>query len=83
MASVVKRKNSKFWTACYTARDGRQLKRSTKTTDKNQAIEIAIELERVERKAKQGELHWLFLRLTEVDQTQPPELLCPAIKISK
>src|SRR6516162_4334709 len=56
MASVIKRKNSKFWTACYTARDGRQLKRSTKTTAKNQAMEIAIELERVERKAKQGEL---------------------------
>ena len=56
MASVVKRKNSRFWTACFTSRDGRQLKRSTKTTDKNQAIEIAIELERVERRARQGEL---------------------------
>jgi hypothetical protein len=56
MASVVRRKNSKFWTACYTARDGRQLKRSTKTTDKNQAMEIAIEFERVERKAKSGDI---------------------------
>ncbi len=56
MASVVKRKNSKFWTACYTSRDGRQLKVSTKTTDKNQAIEIAINFERVERQAKQGSL---------------------------
>jgi len=54
MVSVVKRKNSRFWTACYTSRDGRQLKKSTKTTDKNQAIEIAIELERVERRAMQG-----------------------------
>ncbi|HEV2436933.1 MAG TPA: tyrosine-type recombinase/integrase [Verrucomicrobiae bacterium] len=54
MASVVKRKNSRFWTACYTSRDGRQLKKSTKTTDKNQATEIAIELERVERRAMQG-----------------------------
>ena len=54
MASVVKRKNSRFWTACYTSRDGRQLKKSTKTTDKNQATEIAIELERVERHAMQG-----------------------------
>ena len=56
MASVVKRKESKFWTACYTSHDGRQLKRSTKSTDKNQAIEIAINFERVERQAKQGSL---------------------------
>lgn len=56
MASVVRRKNSRFWTACYTSRDGRQLKRSTKTVDKNQATEIAIEFERIERRAKQGSL---------------------------
>jgi integrase len=54
MASVVKRKKSKFWTACYTSRDGRQLKRSTKSTDKNQAVGIAVEFERLERQAKQG-----------------------------
>jgi integrase len=54
MASIVKRKKSRFWTACYTSRDGRQLKKSTKTTDKNQAIQIAIEFERVERRATQG-----------------------------
>lgn len=56
MASVVRRSKSRFWTACYTSRDGRQLKRSTKTTDKNQATEIAIEFERVERRAMQGSL---------------------------
>ena len=56
MASIVKRKKSRFWTACFTSRDGRQLKRSTKTTDKNQATEIAIEFERVERRAMQGTL---------------------------
>jgi len=54
MASVIKRKESKFWTACYTSHDGRQLKRSTKSTDKNQALEIAIDFERVEKQAKQG-----------------------------
>ena len=54
MASIVKRAKSRFWTACYTSRDGRQLKRSTKTTDKNQATEIAIEFERIERRAAQG-----------------------------
>jgi len=56
MASVVKRTKSQYWTACFTSRDGRQLKRSTKTTDKNQATEIAIEFERVERRASQGTL---------------------------
>jgi len=45
---------SKFWTACYTSHDGRKLKRSTKSTDKNQALEIAIDFERVEKQAKQG-----------------------------
>jgi len=49
MASVVKREKSKFWTACYTSRDGRQLKRSTKSIDKNQAMGIAVEFERLER----------------------------------
>ena len=58
MASIVKRKNSRFWTACYTNRDGRQLKRSTKTTDKNQATEFAIEfaLEAEDFKTSAGQL---------------------------
>ena len=54
MASVVKRTNSRFWTACFTSRDGRQLKRSTKTTARNQALAIALEYERVERQAQAG-----------------------------
>lgn len=56
MASIVRRARSKYWTACFTDRDGRQLKRSTKTTHKREAMEIAIELERVEQKARQGVL---------------------------
>jgi len=56
MASIVKRKKSRFWTACYTNHDGRQLKKSTKTTDKNQALEIAIRYERTERQAAAGTL---------------------------
>jgi integrase len=56
MASVFKRDNSRYWTACFTSRDGRQLKKSTKTVDRNQALEIAIELERVERQARAGNL---------------------------
>jgi hypothetical protein len=56
MASVVRRKNSRLLTACFTNRDGRQLKRSTKTTDQRQALEIGLELERVERQARPGVL---------------------------
>ena len=41
MASITKREKSKYWIACFTNRDGRQLKRSTKTTDRNQAMQIA------------------------------------------
>jgi hypothetical protein len=55
-ASIVKRNESRFRTPCFTSRDGCQLKHSTKTTDKNQAAEIASEFERVERQAKQGPL---------------------------
>lgn len=52
MASVVKRTKSKYWTACFTDRDGRQMKRSTKSTDRSESLRIAIELERVEQQAR-------------------------------
>ncbi len=48
MASLWKHPNSRFWTACYTDRDGRQVKRSTKQTDKKKAMLIAVEYERLE-----------------------------------
>src|ERR1017187_8594824 len=56
MASVTKHPKSRFWTACFSGRDGRQMKRSAKTTDRNAALEIALELGRVERQAKAGAL---------------------------
>jgi integrase len=56
MATVFRRGDSKYWVACFTSRDGRQLKRSTKTDDRNQAMQIAVELERVERQANAGDL---------------------------
>ena len=56
MASVVRRDKSKYWTACFTSRDGRQLKRSTKTTDRRVALQIALDLERVELQARAGVL---------------------------
>lgn len=53
MASVTKDPRCpRFWIACYTSREGRQVKRSTKTSDKRQALQIAVELERVERQMR-------------------------------
>jgi len=54
MASLTKHPKSRFWVACYTAKDGRQLKRSTKTTNRGKAMQIALELERVEQQARDG-----------------------------
>ena len=62
MASVSKRKKSSYWAACYTDQNGRQLKRSTKTTDRNAAMVIALEYERAEKQAKQGVLITTQLR---------------------
>ncbi len=45
MASLWKHPKSRFWTACFTAPDGRQLKRSTKTTDRKLANRMAQEWE--------------------------------------
>lgn len=56
MASVTKHPKSRFWVACFTARDGRQLKRSTKSTSKSAAMQIALELERVEMRAREATL---------------------------
>lgn len=82
MASIAKREKSKYWVACYTNRDGRQLKRSTKTTDRNQAMEIAIELERVENQARQGNLTSAQLRkvLSDVsEKINGDTLVAPAV----
>ena len=70
MATVVKRDRSRFWTACFTSRDGRQLKKSTKTEDRSRALEIALELERVERQAKEGSLVATQLRKVLDDVSQ-------------
>ena len=84
MASITKHPKSQFWTACFTNRDGRQLKRSTKTTDRNQALEIAIELERVERQAKQGALTTIQLRkvLNDVsEKVTGDNLIAPTVDV--
>ena len=54
MASLWKHPESKYWVACYTDRDGKQVKRSTKQTKRKEALTIALELERVEQQARRG-----------------------------
>lgn len=56
MASVYLHPKSKYWYACYSTRDGKQAKVSTKETDKAKAKLIAIELERAELLARSGHL---------------------------
>ncbi len=58
MASVHKdsRGRSPFWVACYTDALGRRLKKSTKTTNREKAIKLALQMERAARLAGTGEL---------------------------
>ena len=54
MASLWKRKKSPYWVACYTGADGRQLKRSTKKRNRNDAMVTCLEWERAEKHAREG-----------------------------
>lgn len=54
MASLWKRPKSKYLVACYTAADGRQLKRSTRETNKSKAQIIADAWEQAESLGSQG-----------------------------
>ena len=54
MASLWKQARSKYWTACFTAADGRQLKRTTKETDKRKARIIAEAWEQAESLGSAG-----------------------------
>ena len=54
MATVFKRPTSSFWFAVYRDRNGKQIRKSTKLTDKGAALKISIEWEGVEKMAKEG-----------------------------
>jgi integrase len=56
MASLTKDSagRSKYWICCYTAADGRQLKRSTKQTEKSKAWEVCLTYERAETMVRNG-----------------------------
>lgn len=47
MASLWKDTRSKYWIACFTDRDGRRRKKTTRTTERKKAQKIADELEKV------------------------------------
>jgi len=82
MASLTKHPKSQFWTACFSGRDGRQMKRSTKSTDRNQAIQIAVELERVEQQARRGAITTVQLRkvLNDVsERVNGDSLIAPTV----
>jgi integrase len=55
MATLVKdsRNRSPHWICCYTAADGRRLKKSTKQTNRKSALEVCLALERAEALGKQ------------------------------
>lgn len=77
MATVVKKPNRKFFYAVFRAPDGRQVWRSTKTSDRKKAMEIAVQLERGEKIAAEGMLTKIraqelldeLLRRIEPDET--------------
>jgi hypothetical protein len=54
MGSLWKRSNSKYRTAYYTAADGRQLKRSTRETNKGKALAICNSWEQAESLGSDG-----------------------------
>jgi hypothetical protein len=58
MATLVKdsRGRSRYYVCCYTAADGRRLKKSTKQTDRAKALEVCLALERTEGMAAHGTL---------------------------
>jgi integrase len=83
MASISRRKKSRFWTACYTAQDGRQLKRSTKTTDKRQALQLALEYEQAEKKLASGVATCLQMRkvISDISERVTGEtLIAPSVE---
>ena len=52
MASLWKHPQSRYWTACFTDRTGKQRKRSTGTTDRKAALKLANEYEEAARKRR-------------------------------
>jgi integrase len=56
MPSLWKRENSPYWTCCFTAKDGRQLKKSTKQKNRTEAMAMCLALEKAEKDGIHGRL---------------------------
>lgn len=56
MASIHRRPDSQYWHAAYFGPDGRRILRSTKQSDRNSALAVAMEFERASKLARRGEL---------------------------
>lgn len=56
MASLWKHPNSPFWTACFTDENGKQVKRSTKLSDRKKAMKAAEAFEDAAKMARSSEL---------------------------
>lgn len=56
MASLWKHPNSPFWTACFTDETGKQVKRSTKLSDRKKAMKAAEAFEDAAKMARSSEL---------------------------
>lgn len=83
MASLWKHPESKYWVACYTDRDGKQVKRSTKQTKRKEALTIALELERVEQQARRGTVTTLQIQkvLNDlVEKTTGDTIMTPSVE---
>jgi hypothetical protein len=83
MASIWKHPNSQFLTACYTDKDGKQVKRSTKQTDRRKALVIATEFERVEQQIRRGVLSTLQIQKVFNDlaeKTTSDTILTPSVE---
>src|ERR1035441_3393401 len=83
MASIWTHPNSKFITACYTDKDGRRIKRSTKQTNRAKALAIALEFERVEQQSRRGVLSTLQIQKVFNDlaeKTTGDTILTPSVE---
>jgi len=56
MASIHRRPDSQYWHAAYFGPDGRRILRSTKQSDRQAALAVALEYERASKLARRGEL---------------------------
>jgi integrase len=74
MASIRRRKGSKFWFACITLPDSKQRQFSTGLTDEKEALAVAVAAERAVRQhaERPHQLRSAFERLAE-DYTQPED----------